>query len=153
MDNITKYILEREEINDLMNDVVKDLKEFSVGNDPWFNTTTITLNPTDKAIGSIALAAAIIYGSYKAVEKLAIAMSPKKCRQYKLGSPAYRICRNKVDIAKAEKQVSILRSKISLCSHARTKQKCESKIKEKIAKLEQKINEKKARIKELEPQT
>jgi len=146
MDDITKYIVERDEINNILN----SLQELSIAGDPIFGTTTINLNKADKTVASIALAAAIIYAGYRAVKGAEKFAQSKVCRQYKAGSTPARICENKVLIEKLNKQIQIMKSKINLCKHARNPQKCKAKVNKKIAELDHQLSQRQARIKELE---
>jgi hypothetical protein len=149
MDDITKYIMEQEEVNEMLDKVTHDLQELTTSGDP-FGGLTIRLNQADSRVASLALAAAIIYASYKAIKGLQKFAQAKRCRQYKYGSPAGKVCENKVLIEKFNKQVEILKSKVGLCSHAKDRQKCTGKIQKKIGELQQKVKEKQVRIKELE---
>ncbi|MBY9000057.1 MAG: hypothetical protein KGD64_04015 [Candidatus Heimdallarchaeota archaeon] len=114
--------------------------------------TLSNLTTTQQVIAGSAAALAIIYASYKISKGIRQHLKPKKCRQYKLNSPAQKKCHHQVDIAALEKQVQILKSKIKLCAHSKDKQKCEMKIKKKVAELQHKVVVKKAKITEIEKQ-
>jgi len=114
--------------------------------------TLSNLTTTQQVIAGSAAALAIIYASYKISKVIKQQLKPKKCRQYKLNSPAQKKCHHQVDIAALEKQIQILKSKIKLCAHSKDKQKCEMKIKKKVAELQHKVVEKKAKITEIEKQ-
>jgi hypothetical protein len=114
--------------------------------------TLSDLSTTGKVVAGAAAALAIIYASHKISKGIRQHLKPKKCRQYKLNSPAQKKCHHQVDVAALEKQVQILKSKIKLCAHSKDKQKCEMKIKKKVAELQHKVVVKKAKITEIEKQ-
>lgn len=144
LDNITEYILEQDEINSLINELTIDPVGYGQG--------SIALDPGETKVAALVLAAAIGVAAYKGMKALAQATEHKRCRQYKLNSPAQKKCRNEVAIIALEKQITILKTKISLCKHSKDPSKCQGEIKKKIAKITQKIAEKRVRIKELESQ-
>jgi len=150
MDNITKYILEQEEIKILIEDVIKDVNEVKFYN--LQKQPALSLSPGETKVAALVVAAAIAYGAYKIAKGLAKRMEPKKCRQYKTGSPAGRKCHNEVMIVSLNKQIEIMKSKMNLCAHSKDPGKCKAKLNKKIAELKQKISEKQARIRELESQ-
>lgn len=146
-----KRLTEEQELNILLEDLRKDLIEISSTGD-LLGGLTVRLSKGETNIAAGVVAAAVIYGVYKLGKGLAQKLQHKKCRQYKLNSPAQRKCNNEVEITIFEKQITILKSKMSLCSQSKDKAKCEAKIKKKILELQHKIKTKKARNKELESQ-
>ena len=110
------------------------------------------LGTTGRIVAGTAAALAIIYASHKISKGIRQQLKPKKCRQYKLNSPAQKKCHHQVDIAALEKQIQILKSKIKLCAHSKDKLKCETKIKKKIAELQHKVVVKKAKMSEIDKQ-
>jgi hypothetical protein len=129
--------------------LVKELYELSIANNP-LGGTVVALSKGDTNVAGAAAAFAIIYLAYRLSKGFAQKLKPKKCRQYKLGSPAQKKCHHEVDVAALEKILSILKSKMYLCNHSKDKVKCELKLKKKMGEVQQKISAKQARIKQLQ---
>jgi len=134
MDNITKYILEQEEIESMLEDVKKEfeLREIS---DLWGQGVYIPKGQV--GLAGAALAAMIIW---KVTKVLARVGDPKQCKDYKSGTPSYKQCLRKAKQDKHKKTIAMLKSKMSLCGQAKKNpEKCKVKIQQKIIDLEQKI--------------
>ena len=145
--------VQHEELN-LMVEDLKQMLELDVGGDISDVTDAVDKiwSGSNKAIAGTAVAVAIIYASYKISKGIRQQLKPKKCRQYKLNSPAQKKCHHQVDIAALEKQIQILKSKTKLCAYSKDKLKCETKIKKKVAELQHKVVVKKAKITEIDKQ-
>lgn len=134
MDNITKYILEREEVLEMLEEA---RKEFELQEITDVLGQGVYVPKGQLALGGAALAAMIIW---KIAKTLARVGDPIQCKDYKSGSPSYKQCLRKVKIDKYKKNIGMLKSKMGLCNQAKKNvDKCEFKIKQKIIDLEQKI--------------
>jgi hypothetical protein len=160
--NKIRKISEEEELYLLVEDLGDNIEKFkSTALPPGGDVSDLTgeigrrlkdLSTSSKVIGGAAAALAIIYAAHKISKGIRQQLKPKRCRQYKLNSPAQKKCHHQVDIAAFERQVQILKSKIKMCAHSKDKQKCEMKIKKKVAELQHKVAVKKAKITEIDKQ-
>lgn len=110
-------------------------------------TTLVKLSRGETAIGALAVYAAIIYLTVKAVLYLS---TDKLCRKYKSGTKEWNICGKQVDIKKKQKQIAVMKSRSSLCNQSKNPEKCKEKVRKHIDKLNKKIKEAQIKIKELE---
>jgi len=141
-------IAEKTELLQLTHDLIN---EIDVINSP-LGGVVFSLTKGETNIAGVTAAFAIIYMAYKLSKGFAQKLKPKKCRQYKLGSPAQKKCHYEVDVIALEKILSILKSKMKLCEHSKDKDKCELKLKKKMAEVQQKVSAKQANIKQLQLQ-
>jgi len=139
-------ITEKEELLQLSSDLINEL---NIMNNP-LGGAVISLTKGETNIAGVTAAFAIIYMAYRLSKGFAQKLKPKKCRQYKLGSPAQKKCHYEVDVVALEKVLSILKSKMYLCEHSKDQGKCELKLKKKMSEVQQKISAKQARIKQLQ---
>lgn len=109
----------------------------------------IKLTQGQATVAGIAAAAAILYMTVKAANFLA---TSKECRNYKQGSPPWRVCEKKVIVANKKRQIAAINSKANLCNNSKDPAKCKAKLKEKITKLQMEVREQEKRIKELQAQ-
>ena len=128
MDDITKYILEQEEAQKMLDQI----RETS-----WVRDPNVHIPKEVAALAGAALAAMIIWKIMKMVARIG---DPSQCKDYKFGSPSYKKCLRKAKNEKYRRAIEMLKSKMSLCSQAKKNpEKCKMKIQHKIKELEQKI--------------
>ena len=134
MDNITKYIMEQEEVNKMIEESKNEFELREISN-VWGQGVYIPKGQV--ALAGSALAAMIIW---KVIKVAARVGDPKQCQDYKLGTPSYKQCLRKAKAEKYKRSIAMLKSKMSLCGQAKKNpEKCKVKIQQKIIDLEQKI--------------
>ena len=134
MDDITKYIMEQEEVNKMIEESKNEFELREISN-VWGQGVYIPKGQV--ALAGSALAAMIIW---KVIKVAARVGDPKQCKDYKLGTPSYKLCLRKAKKEKLQKQIQMLKSKINLCNQAKKNpEKCKVKIQQKIIDLESKI--------------
>lgn len=112
-----------------------------------FGSTVIKLSKGETTVAGIAAAAAIIYMSVKAMKFLA---TSKECRNYKQGTPQWKICENKVLNENDNRKIKALSDKANLCNNSKNPADCKSKIQEKINSIKLKVNKRLNIIKDLQ---
>jgi len=137
--------------NQLVEDYLQIIQEdyLEEGVHSAFGQTIIKLTSGQVAVGSLVAAAAIIYLGVKAGLYL---LTSKECRNYKSGSPPWKVCEKRVIVANKKRQIAAINSKASLCNNSKNPAKCKAKLKEKITQLQVEIKEQEKRIKELQAQ-
>lgn len=135
-------------IDEQTKEIIEDrFKVSEVSSYSSFGQVIIKLSQGEANIAGIAAAAAIVYAAVKLQMKIA---TSKECKNYKFGSPQWKVCEQKVRIMKNKKQVDFIKSKINLCNNSKDPNKCKGKLQEKIKKLEFEIKQRQTKIKDLQ---
>jgi len=111
-----------------------------------FADTYYTLSHGEYVTQSLLAAAAIIFMSWKILEKIS---TSKECKDYKGISKGWKICEKGVLIKKYKTQQNFIKNKMTLCKNTKNPDKCTKKLNDKISKLDTKIKKQEVSIKNL----
>ena len=125
-----------EQAEQIVNDRFENSKLSEIDVGQGFGNIIIRLSQGEATVAGALAAAAIIALSVKAIRRIRTA---EECKDFRSGTPGYKKCHINVKIKKLQAQIAVINAKAGLCKKAKDPEKCNSKLKAKIAKLKAQI--------------